>query len=144
MGTKMTRTHFSNLDKLFLERFGCKCICTHGNLTRVLITVQYCVLNLDSSTHNVHLGCLVHTLCQTVPVLPHPGITMHNSCSKVLSADKSHRLHLLFIGSSSHDESFNKQKALFFFSLRCLCFGKDLTGFISRGVKRNGGKGGRK
>lgn len=33
---------------------------------------------------------------------------MHNSCPGVSSADKSQRLHLLFIENSSNDES-NKQ-----------------------------------
>lgn len=30
----------------------------------------------------------------------------------------------------------NSKHCSYFFSLRCLCFGKDLTGFISRDVER--------
>lgn len=82
--------------------------------------------HFHARTHNTH--------CHPVPVLAYPRITMHNSCSKVSSADKSQRLHLLFIENSSHDESFNKQTkhcTYFFFSC-CLCFGIDLSRLISR------------
>lgn len=73
---------------------------------------------------------------------------MHNSCSKVLSADKSQRLHLLFIENSSHlnplTNRVSSKHSTYFFSSRCLCFGKDLSGLISRdeGVRR-GMAGGR-
>lgn len=61
MGTEMIMTELSNLGKVFQEGFGCKCICTHNNLTQVLITVN-CIHNLDSFTHNVYLGALrTHT-----------------------------------------------------------------------------------
>lgn len=56
---------------------------------------------------------------------------MHNSYPEVLSADKSQRLHLLFIENSSHDKSFKKQTTYFISSCR-FCFDKDLSGLISR------------
>lgn len=102
---------FPDLVEPFLYGFGCKCIC--NNLKSVLITVS--CIQLSNYIHSVYWDTS-HTHNHTrytcrhhVPVLPHPGITMHNSCCKVLSADKSQRLHLLFIENSSHDESFNKQ-----------------------------------
>lgn len=68
---------------------------------------------------------------------------MHNSCPEVLSADKSQRLHLLFIENSSHDKSFKKQTT-YFISSCCFCFGKDLSGLITRdegtGRDRDGDK----
>lgn len=94
----------------------------------------------------LHSVCPKHTLCRThtcycVPVWPYPGITMHNSYPQVLSADKSQRLHLLFIENSSHDKSFKKQTT-YFISSCCFCFGKDLSGLISRdeGTRGDGDK----
>lgn len=83
-----------------------------------------------------------HTCCR-VPVSPYPGITMHNSYPEVLSADKSQRLHLLFIENSSHDKSFKKQTT-YFISSCCFCFGKDLSGLISRDEGTRGDRAGDK
>lgn len=116
---------------------------------RVVITANF-IHNLRNWIHSVYQGCLTYThsylhnnTCRHhVPVLPYPGITMHNSCSKVLSADKSQRLHLLFIENSSHlnplTNRVSSKHSSYFFSSRCLCFGKDLSGLISRdeGVRR--------
>lgn len=60
MGMEKIMTEFSNLGELFQEGFGCQCICTHNNLTRVLITVN-CIHNLGSYIHSVYLGCLTYT-----------------------------------------------------------------------------------
>lgn len=68
---------------------------------------------------------------------------MHNSYPEVLSADKSQRLHLLFIENSSHDKSFKKQTT-YFISSCCFCFGKDLSGLISRDEGTRGDRAGDK
>lgn len=68
---------------------------------------------------------------------------MHYSCPEDLSADKSQRLHLLFIENSSHDKSFKKQTT-YFISSCCFCFAKDLSELISRDEGTRGDSNGDK
>lgn len=117
----------------------CTCFCKQNRAFRVPITLgvekrhHFKPQKLCSECVSRIYLAFIRTPCHSVPVLPYPRITMHNSCIEVSSADKSQPLHLLFIENGSHDESFNKQTkhCTYFHFPCCLCFGMDLSGLIS-------------